>query len=167
MRPKRSWAPMWYLAALALASIGFVPFISPVKKTLPSAQDKRPLAGSRLVGHWSGLGAEACYRLNITPSILFFTSADESEICEIEIVGHKPQETGGTLEGVVRLDRVHGGNLPLSGRHVIVSYKMRGEMLELSWVNSPELSARFTTNQLIVVRGTKPVGLMVTREDRE
>jgi hypothetical protein len=165
MSAKSLDASIWLMITVVLAGIGWATFAMPDDPSEAPSRDTRPLAGSPLVGTWSGQQDLAQYRLNITPSVLYFTSVDESEICEIEILSHERRDEGGRLRGVIRLDRTGGSNLPHKGCQVVVSYKLCREELELSWDHSPELSSRFEENEVILVRGSKSRELATTHED--
>jgi hypothetical protein len=160
MPAKSTHLIFWSLAVIALTSSGLAALLVPPELKAPSPRDGRPLYDSPLVGCWRGQGDAAQYRLNITPSVLFLTSQDEAEICEIEVLSYEHRSTSGRVKGVIRLDRVDHANLPHAGRQVIVNYTLRHEVLELSWDESPELLSRFANNQLSVVRGSNPEELV-------
>jgi hypothetical protein len=155
MRSETSHIMLRVLAVVAMASTGFVTLVAPPSDKEPAPRDLRPLCDSPLVGHWREQGDAARYRVSFSPSVLFITSFDEAEICEIEVLGHDHQSDSGSLRGVIRLDRVERRNLPHEGRPAMVSYRLRDNVLELSWHDSPELSSRFAKSELIAVREAK------------
>jgi hypothetical protein len=156
MRSEMFLAMLRVLGVVALASTGYVALVGPSGTSEPVRPDDRPLVDSPLVGHWREAGTAGRYRISVSPSVLFITSFDETEICEIDVERHELGAGQGKLHGVVRLDRVARRNLPHAGRAAMVSYKLRGEVLELSWTESPELAARFGTSVLNAVREAKP-----------
>lgn len=151
MRSGSFYTMLWVLVLVALAGVGFVTLDTPRVRD-STRGDYRPLSGSPLVGCWTERGDAARYRINITPSVLFITSFDEADICEIEVFRDEHPSEDGSLQGVIRLYRVDYRNFPHEGCPAMISYRLHDEVLELSWPESPELSSWFTTSELIAVR---------------
>lgn len=152
MRSESLYTAVSLLGAIALAGTGYVTLVIPTVVQVPTSHDARPLSGSPLVGHWREGGDAARYQVTITPSVLFVTSYDEADICEIEVIRCDQYSASGTVQGVIRLDRVNHNNLRHEGCQVMVSYKLHDDVLELTWEGPPALSSRLSHQQLIAAR---------------
>jgi hypothetical protein len=162
MRSEISLAMLRAAGVVTLVGTGYYALVGPSKTSEPTRPDARPLAISPLVGHWREAGPAARHRVSVSPSVLFVTSFDEADICEIEVLDHEPGAGEGTLHGVIRLDRVERRNLPHAGRQALVSYKLRGDRLELSWHEAPELASRFGASQMTAAREAAPAPPIAT-----
>ena len=141
------------LLASLLAATGFVTFLIPLSLEQSTDDDFYELRDSSMVGVWNQQGDEGLYRVHVTPSVVFIVSADEADICEIEVTSHESLDGGGVLHGITRLHRVASQNLSNLKRQVRIDYQLRDEVLQLSWNNECELAPRLASCELILVPG--------------
>jgi len=156
MRSRSSTAMIWVLAGVVIAGASSVSLYTAPLARQPLAQATAPLTGTPLVGSWRQQGEVWRYRVNITPSVLFITSYDEADICEIEVLSREDRSGSGVLWGVIRLHRAAYEDLPQAGQPVRLSYALHDDSLELSWQECLVLSPRFSGQRLTVVPATHP-----------
>lgn len=154
MYSKMTYFMIWFLVAVVLVASGIVTFVNSANVEPTDQRDDRPLAGCPLVGVWDQQGSAGQYRVNVTPSVLYITSHDEADICEIEVLEHDTLQDSGVLQGVIRLHRVDYDNLLLVEREVKINYELYGEVIQLWWDQELELFPRLEQHQLIAMPGT-------------
>ena len=157
MYSKLTYFMIWSVIGSVLATSGVVTYVASGGVEQPPQRDVRPLAESRLLGVWDQQGSSGTYRLNVTPNVVFITSYDEQDVCEIDVLDHDFRKNGGIIRGVIRLHRTESDNLPLVDREVKIKYERYNEVLKLTWDESLELLPRLSQHQLIAMPTTQEV----------
>lgn len=138
MSIRKSLSPLLCVGCLTMLSLLLL--VSPMDPISSTAAEEKhsncvaAISDTRLHGHWSSDAPSVAYSLNVTPQILFFTSADELDILEIAVDQLRVSDTEGSVSGIVKVSRLNHKSTGEEGRRVRLVYRVEAEKLEIEFL---------------------------------